>query len=396
MPPSPSPLREAETGWRNWLTTAVLVFVGVAVGGGLAAVLVPRRTPSTTVARAEKEIGRRGSENRDENADESASEQARPDVKPRASDHAATPEADATSTVRPLPEPAPNPPAKLFPKSSGEPVPKPAIRPGPETGRKTPAVQPAVVKERPATFSEDAAGETDNSAAAKNSTDQQEKPATAENPPKPQEKLATAENPTNQQERPAAPPEDAVKRAAYIKAVANVRLALWRRDLAAAHKHFKTVQDNVQSPTDDKELERLDIMLDNMDKFWNALRDAVAKLHTGDELELKDNRVAVVEASRDALMIHIYGRQQRYAIKALPIGLIQALVDSSFSPTLGTKVIVGTFLAMDKEGIARARVLWEDAAKHGESLGSDLLPELDVPTPDVHGGSGGKVQGSGR
>ena len=127
---------------------------------------------------------------------------------------------------------------------------------------------------------------------------------------------------------------------------------LWRRDLAAAHKHFKTVQKNAQSPADDKEVERLDIMLDNLDKFWKALRDAVAKLHTGDELELKDNRVAVVEASRDELMIHIYGRQQRYAIQALPTALIKALVNSSFSPTPGTKVIVGTFLAMDKEGIA--------------------------------------------
>ena len=322
MSPSPSP--EAQTGWRNWLTTAVLVFVGVAIGGGLAAVLVPRQTPPTTLARAEKEIGRQGLKNGDEIGSESGSGQARPDVKPRASKPAATPDADAISTVRPLPDSTPNPSPKPFPKSPGEPAPKPAIRPGSQTDRKTPAVQPAVVKEPPATSSDNAAGKTDNSATAKNST--------------------------KQQETPTAPPEDAGKRAAYVKAVANVRLALWRRDLAAAHKHFKAVQNNAQSPADDKESERLDIMLDNLDKFWNGLRDAVAKLHTGDELELKDNRVAVVEASRDALMIHIYGRQQRYAIQSLPIALIKALVDSSFSPTPGTKVIVGTFLAMDKEG----------------------------------------------
>jgi hypothetical protein len=113
----------------------------------------------------------------------------------------------------------------------------------------------------------------------------------------------------------------------------------------------------------------------------------VAKLQAGDELELKDNVVAVVEASRDELTIHVYGRQQRYRVNALPIALINVLVDRSFSPTPGSKVIVGTFLAMDKEGDrGRARLLWEDAAKQGESLGHDLLPELDVPLPSAAGG----------
>jgi hypothetical protein len=211
----------------------------------------------------------------------------------------------------------------------------------------------------------------------------------------PQAAAAEPAPPSQAAEEKSAPPEDAAKRAAYVRAVTDARAAMWRRDLATAHRSLKTARKNTQNPADESQSERLEIMLDHLDQFWNALRDEVSKLRAGDELELKGDRVAVVEASRDELMIHVYGRQQRYRIEALPIALIQTLVDHSFSPTPGSKVIVGTFLAMDKDGDrARARVLWEDAAKHGESLGHDLLPELDVPLPSA-GGAGGKVRNRG-
>ena len=112
-----------------------------------------------------------------------------------------------------------------------------------------------------------------------------------------------------------------------------------------------------------------------MDQFWNALRDEVAKLTPGDELEIKGNRVAIVEASRNELLIHIFGRQQRYRIEALPVAVIRTLVNRSFSHTPGSKVVLGTFLAMDKEGDrARARLLWEDAAKQGNRWATTCCP----------------------
>ena len=153
--------------------------------------------------------------------------------------------------------------------------------------------------------------------------------------------------------------------------------------MAAAKRSFGKAKENLQSPEDQTEVDRLDIILDNMDQFWKALSDACGRLQVGDELEIGEDRVAVVECSRDGLMIHMYGRQQRYTIQKLPFPVIKCLVDRSLSATPGSKVIVGTFLAMDKEGDRnRARFLWEDAAKHGESLGRDLLPELKVPSPD--------------
>ena len=192
------------------------------------------------------------------------------------------------------------------------------------------------------------------------------------------------------------PAEDPAKRAAYSRAVADARRAIWQRDMTAARKFVNTAHANLQNQTDQTELERLELVLDNLNQFWNGLRNAVAKLQVGDELELKDNRVAVIEASRDELMIQIYGRQERYRIEAMPIALLTALVNKSFAQTPDSKVIVATFLAMDKEGDrGRARLLWEDAAKRGQSLGRDLLPELSIPLPDVGGGTGGKVHNLG-
>ena len=204
-------------------------------------------------------------------------------------------------------------------------------------------------------------------------------------------------NPPAVEPKPAQPAEnekiadDPAKRAVYSRAVADARRAIWRRDMATARKFVKTAQANLQNQADQTEFERLEIILDNLNQFWNGLRNAVAKLQAGDELELKDNRVAVIEANRNELMIQIYGRQERYRVEAMPIALMTALVNQSFAQTPDSKVIVATFLAMDKEGDrGRARLLWEDAAKHGQSLGRDLLPELSIPLPDVGGGSGAR------
>ena len=74
------------------------------------------------------------------------------------------------------------------------------------------------------------------------------------------------------------PPEDPAKRAAYGRAVADARRAIWQRDLAAARKLVKTAGANLQNQADQTEFDRLEIMLDNLDQFWKGLRDAVAKL----------------------------------------------------------------------------------------------------------------------
>jgi hypothetical protein len=325
-----------ETGWQSWITTAALVFFGVALGGAVAVLFIPRRDLPAAAA---------------------------PEPKPPAVAQAVpvTPERPAVSKpAAPIAvAPSTSPPSIPVAKPEAKPEPKPSAAPPPPAAAR-PAPRPVAIPEAA-------------------------KPQPLAGPrPKPPREAPQAD-------------DDPAKRAAYTKAVAEVRLAVWRRDLAAARQHLKTAKANRQSPADEKEFARLDVMLDNLEQFWKGLAGAVAKLQAGDELELKDNRVAVIEASRDELLVQIYGRPERYRIVALPIALVKALVDQSFASTPGSKVIVATFLAMDREGDrGRARQLFEEASRAGESLGRDLLPELDVPLPDIRGGAGSTVHGLGQ
>ncbi len=340
----PSGPAEADTGWRGWLITALLVFIGVSLAGVVAAVLNPRPQRPSAEAEVAKEAVQspapKAQRPKPAGVDAAPSQAHR--LRPVGTQPA---EANAAEKVPPAAPIRPAQPAGV------DGVPPDAHGPKPAETHPVDKVLPAAPT-RPAQAAEAAAN------------------------------VAPADAKQKQEPKPAAPPEDAAKRAAYAKAVAQTRLAFWQRDMAAAHKHLKMARKNAQSPADDAESERLETIADHLDQFWNALRDEVAKLTPGDELEIKGNRVAIVEASRNELLIHIFGRQQRYRIEALPVAVIRTLVNRSFSHTPGSKVVLGTFLAMDKEGDrARARLLWEDAAKQGESLGHDLLPELDVPPP---------------
>ena len=108
----------------------------------------------------------------------------------------------------------------------------------------------------------------------------------------------------------------------------------------------------------------------------------------GDELEIKGNRVAIVEASRNELLIHIFGRQQRYRIEALPVAVIRTLVNRSFSHTPGSKVVLGTFLAMDKEGDrARARRSGTMRPSTGSRWATTCCPSWTFPPPAGRAGN---------
>ena len=209
--------------------------------------------------------------------------------------------------------------------------------------------------------------------------------------PEPDAKQPDAQPPAAEREQPQgdnSPAGDPAKRAAFVRTANSLRLAMSQRDLAAAKRHAKLLDVNAQTPADQAQAERLQILLENLEEFWKAVRTSVSRLQPLDELELKDNRVAVVEASPNELTIMMYGRHQRYRIDALPLPLLQVIVNRSLAATASSKMVVGTFLAMDKEGDRKqARKLWEEAAKAGENQGKQLMPELDIPMP---AGSGAK------
>jgi hypothetical protein len=316
--------------------TAVLVLVGV-TSGGLIAVSWLTRT-SATVAQA--------------------------DAKP----HGAPPAATAKPSAQPMPGAS-----------------KTASQPGPEAAK-----APAQGTSPPAASATPVQGAPPKAAAPPARTEtaapKETKPATPSPPPpaQPAKPATPAPAETKAAETKPAPPkppaEDAEKRATFAKALADARQAMAGRELARAKHDLDAAAATVQNDADQAQLDRLQILLENLEEFWKNIRAQVAKLQPAEELEVKNVRVAVVEASEHKLTIHSGGRNQSFRIEALPAALLQTIVDLSFAPSPGSKVVVGSFLAIDRVAgdRDRARKLWEEAAKGGEETAKTLLPELDA------------------
>ncbi len=206
------------------------------------------------------------------------------------------------------------------------------------------------------------------------------KPVVAPNPTLPRSPLVNA-TPEPVVVNPAPAVQDAVKRAAFVRAVAGVRAAMGQRNLAASKQKLELAAANAQGPADQTELERLQILQDHLEQFWNGIRRAVAAMQSLEEIVLSEsNRVAVIEASRDELAVMREGRPRRCRIEAIPMDLLSAIAKQSFKPTAGSKLIVGSFLAMDSLGDrAEGGKLWQEAIRGGEDQGKLLLPELEIP-----------------
>ena len=187
--------------------------------------------------------------------------------------------------------------------------------------------------------------------------------------------------------------QDAAKLAAFTRAVAGARAAMAQRDLAASKQKLETAAANAQGAADQAELERLQMLQDHLEQFWDGIHKAVAAMQPVDEIVLSEsNRVAVIEANGQTLSVQWEGRPRRWRIEAIPMSLLSAIAKSSFRQTPGSKLIVGSFLAMDSLGDrTEAAKLWREAIRNGESEGKLLLPELKVPR--AAGSAAGTVEG---
>jgi hypothetical protein len=153
-----------------------------------------------------------------------------------------------------------------------------------------------------------------------------------------------------------------------------------QRDLESVSAHLKAAAENVQSPAERSELERLDLLAHNLKLFWESLQNGLSQAG-GSDLAYKNTRIAIVEASRDHAVIRAEGKNFRVETKKLPTPFIVAFAEQRFVQDANWKVLLGTFLAMDAKGDRdRARQLWREAAAGGINIGL-LLPELEVPLP---------------
>jgi hypothetical protein len=272
--------------------------------------------------------------------------------------------------------------------ASGDWDPAPGKEPGKAPKQNTLARQDSPAKQTPASKPKPQPN-------SKPKTGSPENPAPKPGPeekPNPKGKPEPVENP-KPKEKPK-PPLDPAKQAALKQALEYARIALSEHDLAAAEQHLNTAGANAQSPEDQAAVERLRTLRGYLEQFWEGIRSSVAELESGEELVIGNTRIAVVEASRDRLIVKATGRLHTFQIPGpgIPPSLVTVLADRWFAKKPSSKVFLGAFLAVDPKGDRqRARQLWEEASRAGVDLGG-LFQELDQFGRGGPSGGSPKVQ----
>jgi tetratricopeptide (TPR) repeat protein len=167
------------------------------------------------------------------------------------------------------------------------------------------------------------------------------------------------------------------------------RAAMAQRNLQQADQILSEAAGMVQGPEQKSERVRLEKVNQRLGEFWSALRRFTANLTGGEELEIKDTRVAVVESSPEEIVLKAAGRLRRYSVADMPTLLAMSIADKTFADDPQSQLLYGVFLAMDPEGDrGKARALIQSAVQ-ALPKEKDLLDELQVPLPASVAGSGG-------
>jgi len=168
----------------------------------------------------------------------------------------------------------------------------------------------------------------------------------------------------------------------YKVAVADARRAMSKRELDDASKALKVASGNARSKEDKSEVDRLEMMLDYLHRFWQLLAKGTEEMEAGEELKVKLGRsrkveMAYVESVAGGARFQVEGSTRLFRWKTMPTELILALADESLAKHKTSDVALGAFLATDQKGDRkRARELWERATRSGVDV-APLLAELD-------------------
>lgn len=185
-------------------------------------------------------------------------------------------------------------------------------------------------------------------------------------------------------EPPAPTPVDPAQAAKLRRALAAARVKLGERKLDESKQQMAMASQLAVTPEQHDEVDRYDALEKYVGEFWSAVRDSVKSLKATDEIDLGSTKVIVVEASADALTIHVGGANRRYQVNQLPSGLAVGLALRWLDPMKPeNKVFVGAFYLVDpKTGRDQAKQAWDEAAAAGVDV-KNLLPLLQPEPADA-------------
>lgn len=164
------------------------------------------------------------------------------------------------------------------------------------------------------------------------------------------------------------------------KALTEVRSLAAGRDVAGAKAALKKAETHKGDAKFDAEWNRLDELLNYVEQFWRMVERGAASLDAVEELEVGDQRVAVVEASGAKIVLRVAGQNKTYTPQNIPPKLAITFAERVMKKNEPVnQVIIGAFLALDGKGDRdKAREYWMTASKAGLDV-KPLLPELGAP-----------------
>jgi hypothetical protein len=200
--------------------------------------------------------------------------------------------------------------------------------------------------------------------------DATKKPDAKPDPAKPPEKKPDGEKKPDAAGDPA-------KRQAFARAVTAARGALAARETAAMKRYLAIAAQNAQGPNDQALVERVTLMGDYLEKFWEGIGQTMSQLVVAEEILIGKAHIAVVESDANSITVHDEGKNRTFKVTELPPKLMQFMAERLLRKQPDAKVYYGVYLAISPKGDRdRGRALLEEAAKQDSNV-EKILPELD-------------------
>jgi len=113
--------------------------------------------------------------------------------------------------------------------------------------------------------------------------------------------------------------------------------------------------------------------------FMEYREKALAAVKSGDEYDVKNQKISVVEVDADRFIYRSAGSNKTVARDKIPAGIVLAIVMQWFDANPANDLYVGAYhLAKPEPDLPRAREHWEQARAAGADA-SVLMPLLDDP-----------------
>jgi hypothetical protein len=200
--------------------------------------------------------------------------------------------------------------------------------------------------------------------------------------PSPDEKLDTEPSDTGvvaPEMEPQARPEDLAALAAAMK---TARSAARAGKYSTAADHLEKVASLPKPPEHQAQYDRLSLLIQYADNFSSALRDSIATLEAGDQIEVgTSGAVGVVGKTATSVTVRVKGANKTYPIDTLPPGLAVAIADTWLDEGDAVSLVMkaaylATLESVDAQQLAKARQWLQEAAGKDPDF-DDLEKVLD-------------------